>query len=149
MELSTRNRLLIDVPGLPESQGSMRGFKTKSGRVILTSDNNRLTSWRRDAMVAAREMNDAVGGGQFLDAVAVALVFTLPRPKGHFGKRGLLPSAPEHPAGAAKDLDKLTRACFDALTGAGIWRDDGQVVDVHARKIYGERPGVHIEVGGL
>jgi Holliday junction resolvase RusA-like endonuclease len=141
--------LRFEVPGLPEPQGSMRGFKTKSGRVLITSDNRRLSSWRRDAMVAAREMLDETGGGHFENAVWVTLQFVLPRPKGHYGRRGLLPSAPEYPTGAVKDLDKLCRAAFDALTGAGVWRDDGQVIHLKATKAYGEQPCTVVSVGSV
>ena len=35
----------------------------------------------------------------------------------------------------------------DALTDAGVWRDDAQVVEINASKEYGEHPGVTISVG--
>jgi Holliday junction resolvase RusA-like endonuclease len=148
----TGNRLDFEVPGLPESQGSMRGFKTKSGRVVVTSDNKRLSSWRRDAMVAARDAMDNSlwsAGEIFIGPVSVRLTFRLPRPKGHFGKNGLRASAPLRPTGATKDVDKLCRAALDALTGAGVWRDDGQVVHLVADKVYSDRPGVSITVEHL
>jgi len=44
------------------------------------------------------------------------------------------------------DLDKLERAIGDALTDAGVWVDDGQVVNSHTQKWYAETPGVHITV---
>jgi Holliday junction resolvase RusA-like endonuclease len=34
------------------------------------------------------------------------------------------------------DADKLARAILDSLTGV-CWRDDAQVVDLRARKVYG------------
>ena len=42
------------------------------------------------------------------------------------------------------DLNKLSRACLDALTGI-VWRDDSQVVRLEAEKEYGV-PGVVIWV---
>ena len=48
-------------------------------------------------------------------------------------------------------LDKALRATFDALTEAGIWRDDKLVAQVTASKVYGDRPGarIHVEpIGG-
>lgn len=49
------------------------------------------------------------------------------------------------------DVDKALRATFDALTEAGIWRDDKLVAQVTASKVYGVRPGarIHVEpIGG-
>jgi Holliday junction resolvase RusA-like endonuclease len=61
------------------------------------------------------------------------------RPKGHFGARGLRPSAPIYPA-ARPDLDNYLKTVLDALNGVA-WRDDGQVVEVAARKLYGDAEG--------
>ena len=66
--------------------------------------------------------------------------FYLPRPKSHFTKRGVRLSAPWWPV-TKPDLDKLTRALLDALTDAGIWRDDSQAVELHAEKIYHDQAG--------
>jgi len=49
------------------------------------------------------------------------------------------------------DVDKALRATFDALTEAGIWRDDKLVAQVTASKVHGVRPGarIHVEpIGG-
>ena len=35
------------------------------------------------------------------------------------------------------DIDKLARCALDALTGI-VFRDDAQIVDLHATKRYGE-----------
>jgi Holliday junction resolvase RusA-like endonuclease len=43
------------------------------------------------------------------------------------------------------DLDKLIRAVLDGLT-AIAYKDDAQVTEIRAIKIYGERPGVEIQV---
>jgi hypothetical protein len=61
------------------------------------------------------------------------VVFYLPRPK----------TAPRRITEPAKlpDVDKLIRACFDALTAAGVWRDDAQVISTLARKAFAA--GIH------
>ncbi len=66
--------------------------------------------------------------------------FTLPRPRGHAGRRGLRPSAPGYPA-TRPDITKLLRAVEDAATGL-LWADDAQIVTQSAAKRYGTRPGV-------
>ena len=45
------------------------------------------------------------------------------------------------------DIDKLVRACLDALTGMAF-RDDSQVAMLQARKFFADerQPGVHIEI---
>jgi len=43
------------------------------------------------------------------------------------------------------DLDKLIRAVLDGLT-AIAYKDDAQVTEIRAVKIYGDRPGVEIQI---
>jgi Holliday junction resolvase RusA-like endonuclease len=43
------------------------------------------------------------------------------------------------------DVDKLARACLDALTQSGAIRDDAQVVMLGATKVYG-LPGMVMTV---
>jgi Holliday junction resolvase RusA-like endonuclease len=47
------------------------------------------------------------------------------------------------------DLDKLCRAVADAITDAGLWADDAQVVSLVAAKRYSSPPGVHITITEL
>lgn len=139
--------LAVFVPGIPVPQGSMRGY-VRGGRVALTSDNPGLRSWRADVTDALAKAR----GDQLTGAVYLGCHFLLRRPASHFGKRGLLPSAPEYPTGARSDLDKLVRAIGDAATAAGVWRDDGQVVRIVATKGWaelGDGPGVEITIRPL
>lgn len=134
--------LRFAVPGIPVPQGSSRAF-ARGGRVVVTSDNARLRPWRSTVTAAAAEARGdapAMAG-----PIRVRLGFTFPRPAGHFGKRGLRPSAPVYPA-VRPDLDKLVRAVLDALTESGCIRDDAQVVTLFAGKRYGEAPGVSVIV---
>jgi Holliday junction resolvase RusA-like endonuclease len=134
----------FEVPGVPQPQRSTKAFKHRtSGRVVVTSDNARLRPWRDAVCWHARQA--LAGRGPLAGPISVALEFRFARPAGHFGKRGLRPTAPrEHVV--RPDLDKLTRAALDALGEAGVWRDDAQVTWVRARKAYGEAPGVRIAV---
>jgi Holliday junction resolvase RusA-like endonuclease len=138
-------KLSVRVPGIPIPQGSMRGFVV-GGRAVLTSDNPRLRSWRNDlaaALFAARS------GPPMTGAVVLKVWFFLPRPASHYGRHGrLLPSAPARPIGARDDLDKLVRAIGDAATVAGVWRDDGQVVDCHSSKRWADSDAIANAEGG-
>ena len=45
----------------------------------------------------------------------------------------------------APDLDKLVRGVLDSLT-ACAYLDDSQVIDIKAKKVYSDIPGVDIEI---
>lgn len=134
--------LTITVHGMPAPQGSKRivmaGGKA-GGRAILAEDSARVRPWREAVKEAALKARDGlwmpVSG-----PIELEVSFSFPRPKGHFGtgrNAGKLRlSAPSYPAGPP-DLSKLVRSTEDALTEAGVWRDDRLVVTVHAHKYYG------------
>jgi Holliday junction resolvase RusA-like endonuclease len=122
------------VPGTPQPQGSTRAF-VKAGKVVTTSANPNLRPWRDSLILAAKEARK--GRDSLTGPVGVIVEFYVARPKGHYGKRGLLPSAPKRPF-VRPDLDKLIRGVLDALTQSAVLVDDGQVVDVWASKEYGD-----------
>lgn len=61
----------------------------------------------------------------------VEMIFTMRRPKS--AKRGASPKT-------RPDLSKLVRSTEDALTDAGVWKDDALVVRCVSMKVY---PGEH------
>lgn len=67
-------------------------------------------------------------------------VFTFQAPK----RRGLNQWRQAKP-----DIDNLTKAVMDALTDAGLWEDDSQVVCIHAAKVQGEIAFATIKVTSL
>lgn len=141
--LEQGERVEFAVHGVPESKGSTRSFKLKTGAVVTTSDNPRLKGWASKVTDAAAEAFE--GRPVFDCALAVEITFTLPRPAGHFGRHGLLPSALLYPA-RLPDLDKLVRGLLDGITQAGVWRDDSRVVDLRAIKVYGAVPGARVTI---
>lgn len=86
----------------------------------------------------------------FQGPLSVMFTFVMPRPNGHFGTKGLKPSAPDHPT-TKPDALKLCRSTEDALTGV-VWNDDSQTVQLDIEKRYaavGEAPGARIVVANI
>lgn len=140
-----REVLQVHIIGLPVPQGSKKGFAR--GKFVRIVDDNAtsLKPWRAtvaDAVYAARE---AQYHATMSGPVSVRLAFVFPRiktaPKWMFWKT------------TKPDGDKLERAVWDAMTDAGVYRDDGQVCDWGGRKRMSlpdhpnDPPGVYIVVG--
>lgn len=125
----------------PATQGSKRHV----GNGIMRETNARLPAWRSTVANAALATNYPLTAAP----VSISIVFRFLRPKGHFLKSGLSPKAPLHLTSKQKgDIDKLSRAVLDALTGT-LLHDDSQVVQLSAHKRYTtqqERPGALITI---
>lgn len=130
-------QLSVFVAGHPAPQGSKRHV----GGGVMVESSKRVTPWRSDVRSALLDERGQPKA-YFDDAVAVHLTFVMPRPV----------SAPKRrtpPAVKKPDLDKLTRAVFDAIGSAGVWRDDAQVIAARCTKRIaeiGETPGCHITI---
>ena len=137
------------VPGIPQPQGSHKAFvNRKTGRAIITQDNTRLRSWRSEVAWCAAQAAGATTA--MLGPVRVYLVFWLPRPKAHYKANGSLKSDAPRYCPKRPDVDKLCRAVLDALTESGIVRDDGQVADLRAIKMYADHaPETVVEVDDI
>lgn len=130
--------LQIAVIGVPAPQGSKRHV----GNGVMVESSKKVRPWRdavRSTAVQAR-----AGLPTIDEPVRVQMVFTFLRPASHFrtGKNaGLVrDGVPRAPQGMP-DLSKLIRSTEDALTDAGVWRDDARVVSLSAAKVYaGEHP---------
>lgn len=128
------------VHGTPKPQGSKDAMpiylgrgpaRVFTGKVALVEAAAGLKTWRDNVCAAA--MAATLHARVPLDApLLVDMVFSLPRPRSHYrtGRNAhlLKDSAPIRPT-AKPDLSKLVRAAEDAITTAGIWRDDALVVE--------------------
>jgi Holliday junction resolvase RusA-like endonuclease len=154
--------LVVFVPGRPAPQGSKharpiyrgRGdakqFTGKVAQVDMGGD--ALKTWRDDLRGQLLEQHGQPATRFGDAAVAVHLEFRIARPKSHYrtGRNThlLRDGAPPRPTGKP-DIDKLSRAVLDAITSAGVWHDDAQVVQLQAAKVYIGRdhtPGCHITI---
>jgi len=126
------------VLGYPVAQGRPRAFKTPAGFVrVYDPENSR--DWKRT--VQSQVIAEWPRGTPPFDcAVTLELVFHLPRPKS-------LPKKVVHHT-KRPDLDNLAKAVKDALRSI-VYRDDSLVVELHVRKVFGERPGVEIRIAAV
>lgn len=123
------------VPGLPRPQGSMRAIRMGNHVRMVNSAHDDLLAWRS---ALASHLAHVMGDMPPLDvACGLRADFYLPRPA----------SAPKrriHPD-RKPDLDKLTRAVLDSLTGIAVV-DDARIVSASVQKHYAvDHPiGAHI-----
>ena len=132
--------LAIDVTGKPQTQGSTKAY-VRGGHAVITSANTNLRPWR-DAVRFAAADSLHPSHVPYEGPVEVRIRFRMRMPASAPKKRRTWPIGAR-----SGDLDKLARAVLDALTDAGIWRDDSQVIRLHAGKDYTDAaPGAYITV---
>ena len=132
--------------GIPKPQGSKNAFQhPKTGKIIVTESSKALKPWRSIVTAAIRDAITRTPapamGWPLLGPLALDVLFTMPKPKSAAKTRRTWPIT--YP-----DLDKLTRAIFDAgspnpkLHFTGAWADDAQIISLRADEVYPlETPG--------
>lgn len=133
----------INIAGSPAPQGSKTAIRRPPYLIEGTSASGRAlhAHWREAVAAEARRWVEA-GGTPTGEPVAVELTFRLPR-------LASMPVRSYKFQTTRPDVDKLTRAVLDALTGL-LWRNDAQVCQLAAMKRYAdpdEATGCAIVVG--
>jgi crossover junction endodeoxyribonuclease RusA len=134
----------FEVVGKPVAQGSMVAFVSKTtGRAMMKPGNEKeLYAWRDQVALTAQALRPRwlreAGEGGLDQPVFVSLIFVRARgddylADGHTLRKG----AARFPA-TAPDVDKLTRAILDSLTGVAFV-NDSRVVSCVAVKRFAER----------
>lgn len=141
--------LSIRVFGPPAVAGSKTVVPTKAGPRVVDGGSKAArahrATWRSDVVDATRR--HLPDDWTPIDGpVTLTITFHLPRPKSVPTRRrdGSIPMPTTRP-----DATKLLRATEDALTVAGVWRDDSQVVNLHVAKAYADDhqlPGASIYI---
>lgn len=126
--------LCVVIPGESEPQGSTRAFVVGK-RAVITSDNKNLKAWRARAAEIMQAECRRIGLSEPWDE-PVRVWLTDYRLKPKSVKRAWPSTKP--------DLDKIVRATLDALTQAGVIRDDSRVCEIEAYKCYAKEP--HLEL---
>lgn len=139
-------RIIVYGDPAPQGSKSFKGmFTGKDGRAHakMAESSKRVAPWRQDVKAAAeQEIARQQQPGEWVPMdgpLVLVVVFTLPAPK------SLPKRSASYPA-KLPDLSKLVRSTEDALTAAGVWKDDSRVVECRAIKTYGlDTPGAHAE----
>lgn len=141
--------LVLFVPGLAASKGSVTSFTSKSGQRVYRPASKYTKPWMDTVKFFA--LKKCKGFITTKKPVLVFVYFYFERTKGDYGtgrNAGVLKaSAPKHYT-KKPDVDKLIRAILDALTGI-VWADDKQVFAITARKLYCDgkhRIGAYIDI---
>lgn len=128
-----RGVVQFEVWGEPAPQGSksFKGISKQTGHAILAESSKKVRPWRDQvAFMARAHLNRTYTRWEPITGpVHLVVEFAMPRPVSAPKTRRTLPAT-------KPDLSKLLRSTEDALTTAGVWGDDGQVVDVTMRERY-------------
>ena len=132
---STEPLLACRLPGTPRPQGSMRLTTTTTGKNVARYSDTTIS--HRNLTVGQLHATWGVHRSPLTTPISVSLTFHFARPKSHYRtgkfKDQLKASAPElHDK--TPDVDKLIRLMLDALTIAGVVKDDSQVFAVRGEK---------------
>ncbi|MFJ5294496.1 RusA family crossover junction endodeoxyribonuclease [Streptomyces sp. NPDC088348] len=142
-------RLHIAVHGLPGPQGSKTavgyGRSRKTGRAIplMRESSKKVKPWREQVTAAIQAALLRGDAQPITGPVYAEITFTMPKPVSAPKRRRTYPAV-------TPDIDKLERSTYDAITKAGMWEDDGRVIENHNRKVYpGEHPDALDQPGAL
>lgn len=101
------------------------------GRIPVAYYPAEYTKWKErvKALIASH-----LDSGVIVGTLAVSAIFVATKPK-----TSKLP-APRW------DVDNAAKAVMDAMTAAGVWEDDAQVVRLEAEKRWGTEPRIYLRV---
>lgn len=116
--------------GDPKGQPRPRAFSR--GGMTRMYDPGTAEGWKGQIAAAAMPHKPAA---QLEGPLHVTLLFRFARPKSHWSKKGLKPTAPEYHT-SKPDADNLAKAVLDCITQLRFWRDDAQVSALDVRKKY-------------
>ncbi len=133
------------IPGNPVPQGRPRACIR--GKHASVYEDAKSKDWKKTIAVHAMVWLD-----DYLDnflphgrrwtlidtAIKLQVVFNILRPKSVSVKKRPEPIT-------RPDLDNLVKAVKDALNGV-LWRDDSQIIELEAKKVYHDPPGVDITI---
>ena len=120
------------VLGEPKSQPRVKACRRGSFVHIYTPATAK--EWKESVGNAAKAAVESPLTG----ALFLSLIFSFARPKSHLTTTGALRKGVNVQHIIKPDVDNLAKAVMDALTDAGIWKDDTQIVSLEVSKRYSQ-----------
>ena len=138
--------LTITVDGVPVAKGRAKATTVNGYVRHYTPPKTRnYENWVRMCGVQAMARD---GRSTTDDALHVEILVYVPIPKSWSKKRkGLALEWKIHPT-PSPDLSNYVKAVEDGLNGI-VWGDDSQIVNLSARKVYGDHPKMVVTVNRL
>jgi Holliday junction resolvase RusA-like endonuclease len=133
-------RVTIELAGPPRGKGRGRAVSTQHGARVFTDDKTR----KYEAQLRYAAMQEMAGRAPTIQPVRVHVeaVFQIAESWSK-KKRAAALVGHVHPC-TTPDADNLLK-CLDSLNGV-VFADDRQIVEATVRKLYGERPGLTVQV---
>lgn len=132
----------IVIPGAPTPKGRPR-FSRRSGRTYTPSKTaqaeDTLAGRALVELAPVRERLPLAGPLRLVAVFTLPVAPSWPKKKQEAARTGAL-----QPTGKP-DVDNLVKLATDALNGV-VWVDDSQLVEVVARKVYGDVPSTRLTV---
>ena len=91
----------------------------------------------KDKKIAYEEIKKQFTGEPYTDALRIAFTFNIKRPKSHWNKYSLKPSAPIYHT-KRPDIDNYVKFYMDCMNKV-VYLDDSQVIELSAKKIYNDK----------
>lgn len=141
------NKLIIPIEPKPQSRPRF----SKWG----TYEDPKMLKWRKEVTNYIKENYD---GDYFDGAVSVNVTFYMKAPLAiskEPSKRAKLPTLKKYQNFVREliwhdkkiDIDNLMKSVFDSISKSEVvWKDDGLVSEVHARKLYSPNPRIEMEI---
>ena len=138
--MNANNPIRIVVPGPPQAQKRHR--HAKRGAFVRVYDPSQSDKADFLAICLASRPETPLEG-----PLGLELWFDFPRPKSHYGSKGLKPASPAYHT-SKPDSDNLAKFVIDSLNGI-FWKDDSQISKLSVVKWYGCSPKTQITITKL
>ena len=134
----------LHVHGDPKGQPRPRAYN-RNGKVGMY-DAGTADGWKASIQFAALAALEDVPVVPLAGPFSVEIAFCMKRPKSHFRANGDLKETAPTFVSKKPDIDNMAKAVLDALTQAGVWRDDAEVSVLGCIKKFGLPVGAIITI---